>query len=92
MKFMVSWRIAPGHHKPAAEGFLATGAPTPEGVKLAGRWHAPGSGRGWALLESDDLTAVAAHVGRWASLLEVDVTPVLEDNEAGQALAKVYGK
>jgi hypothetical protein len=44
MKFMISWKIPPGSHKPAAEGFLRSGAPPPPGLKMIGRWHAPGSG------------------------------------------------
>ena len=40
MKFMISWKIAPGHHKPAGEGFLKSGAPMPDGLTLIGRWHA----------------------------------------------------
>jgi len=92
MKFMVSWKITPGHHKAAAEGFLKSGATAPEGLKLVGRWHAPGSGYGWALLEGQDLTAIAQHIAEWANLLEFQITPVLEDEEAGKGLSRAYAK
>jgi hypothetical protein len=91
MKFMLSWRIAPGNHKPAAEGFMKTRAPMPAGLRLVGRWHAPGSVQGWALVEADDARAVYHHVAEWANLLSFDVTPVVEDPEAGESLAVVYG-
>jgi hypothetical protein len=60
MPFMLCWKIVPGDHKSTAEIFLGKGAPVPPGVELRGRWHAPGSSYGWALLESDDTTALAA--------------------------------
>lgn len=91
MKFMISWKIAPGHHRPAGEAFLKSGAPTPEGLTLIGRWHAAGSATGWALVEGDDPTALAEHTAQWADLLEIQATPVIEDNEAAQVLARVYG-
>ena len=92
MKFMVSWKIPPGSHKPAAEIFLSSGAPVPASLKLLGRWHAPGSGYGWLLLEGSDTTALAQHLGEWANFLEFQVTPVIEDAEAGAGLSKAYGK
>ena len=90
MKYMLSWRLAPGQHKRAAEAFLANGAPMPEGLTSLGRWHAPGSARGWLIAEGD-VNAVAEHVATWADMLEIEVTPVLGDEEAGAAHAKAYG-
>jgi len=92
MKFMISWKLAPGHHKPAAEGFLKSGAPMPDGLRLIGRWHAPGSVCGWALVEGEDLKALYEHLAQWANVLELQASPVLEDGDAAQALSKVYGK
>ena len=59
--------------------------------KRIGRWHVPGSVLGWHLVEGD-LTAVAEHVAQWADLLECEVYPVTEDNEAVAAANKVFGK
>ena len=92
MKFMISWKLAPGHHKPAGEGFLKSGAPMPDGLKMIGRWHAPGSVCGWALVEGEDLKALYEHIAQWANQLDLQATPVLEDSDAAQALSKVYGK
>jgi Domain of unknown function (DUF3303) len=92
MKFMISWKAKPGNHKPAGEGFLETGAPMPDGLSMLGRWHAPGSVRGWALVECSDLKALYEHTAQWANLLELQSSPVLEDDDAGQALSRVYGK
>ncbi len=88
---MLAWKIAPGHIKSAAEAFLKTGGPPPKGLTIIGRWHAPGSAYGWAVVEGKE-TSVAQHVAEWEHLLEFQITPVLEDAEAAKALASVYGK
>ena len=90
MKFIVQWKIRPGHYKAAAERFLATGAPDPEGLKTIGRWHAPGSATGWHAIEGD-LSAVAELQATWGDLCELTTTPVLEDADAAAALSKVHG-
>jgi len=92
MKYMISWKIAPGHHKPAGEAFLKAGAPLPKGLNLIGRWHAPGSGYGWAVVEGKDPAALAQHVAEWANLLVFQITPVIEDADAAKALSRVYAK
>ena len=88
---MLCWKLSPGMQKSAAEAFLKSGAPMPEGLSLIGRWHAPGSNQGWLVVEADDLAPLAEHAVEWGSLLEIRVTPVIEDDVAGQAMAKVYG-
>ena len=89
MKFMVTWKVAPEDFPKAAERFLSTGSPMPQGVSMLGRWHAPGSTRGFLLVETDDLTALAGHAAEWSDVLSAEVTPVLDDVEAGAAIAKV---
>jgi hypothetical protein len=92
VKYMISWKIAPGHHKAAGEAFLKGGAPMPKGLSLIGRWHAPGSAYGWAVVEGRDPTALAQHIAEWANLLEFQITPVIEDAQAAKALSRVYAK
>jgi len=91
MKFMATWKIPPANQRAAAERFLTGGAPVPEGATLLGRWHAPGSATGFILCEADDLGPVAAHMAEWGDLLELTVTPVLEDEAAGAAIAQGVG-
>ena len=92
VKFMISWKITPGHHKLAGESFLKSGAPMPDGLTMIGRWHAPGSAHGWVLVEGNDPKPLYEHITQWANLLELQVTPVVEDSEAAQGMSKVYGK
>ena len=91
MKVMLVWRTVPGKYKTAVEQFLKTGGPVPEGAKTVGRWHVPGSTLGWHLIEMNDLAAVAEHAAEWADVLEMEIYPVIEDAEAGEAAKKVYG-
>ena len=87
MKFMIAWKLDPSRQAAAAERFLASGAPMPDGMELVGRWHAPGSAQGFLLVETDDLGALSTHIAHWGDVLEFVVTPVLEDAEAGAAIA-----
>ena len=91
MKIMVAWKIAPGCYKAAVERFLGTGAPDPEGLKTIGRWHAPGSSYGWDVYEGTP-AAGAELAAFWGDLLEFQITPVLDDAEAGSIMAKSLGK
>jgi hypothetical protein len=91
MKYMVKWTVSPANYKAAVKRFLKTGGPTPKGLKSIGRWHAPGSTTGWHVVEGTD-AALAENSANWADLLDLEVTPVVEDDVAAEAAKKVYGK
>ncbi len=63
MKFMVTWKIAPGNHRAAVESFLSGGAPVPPELKTIGCWHVPGSAMGWLLVVGNDGVALVQHMG-----------------------------
>ena len=90
MLFMMTWKIILGCHKAAVERFLGTGAPRPEGVKMIGSWHAPGSSHGCLVIEGTAEQAYE-HAAEWSDLLEMVTTPVLEDADAGAVAAKAAG-
>ena len=89
MKYMLTSSIPTKSYNDALDAFLAGGAPMPEGLTALGRWHAPGSYRGWLLCETDDLVALSKHVAEWTPLLTIEVIPVIGDEQAGAAAAKV---
>jgi hypothetical protein len=91
MKYMITWRVPTPSYKAALKRFLKTGGTTPKGLKSIGRWHAPGSTTGWHLVEGTD-AALAENTARWADLLELEITPVIEDDVAAAVAKKVYGK
>ncbi len=92
MKYMVCWTISPEHYGPAIDAFLEAGAPMPEGLVSLGRWHAPGSTKGWLLCETNDPVSLAEHMAEWNHLLSVEITPVLSDEEAAEAAKRSQKK
>jgi hypothetical protein len=91
MKIMTTWKIPPENYEETLSRFLATGAPFPDGLVVVGRWHAPGSTKGFLLVEGNDPVLLAQHLSEWAGLLEFEITPVIEDAEAGAAAQKARG-
>ena len=91
MKFKVEWSMG-------CEGYLdilnVFSSMTPEqradvgdGVKMIGRWHDTASRTGVAIMETTDLAALNRYLGQWNPFMDLDVSPVLDDEETA-ALAK----
>jgi hypothetical protein len=38
------------------------------------------------------MTALAEHVNSWGDLIEIELNPIIEDAEATDAAARVFGK
>jgi len=93
--FLTTWKIQPENFITALERFTS-GDPTkefPEGVRLIGRWHAPASTSGVAILESDSPEAVMRWTLKWNDLMDITLEPAVEDEVAGQmALEKLDSK
>ena len=53
MLYMMEWALKSDSYDKAHNRFLEEAAPMPEGATLLGRWHAPGSVKGWLLVETD---------------------------------------
>ncbi len=86
MKYISIWNLPHGTYNGAVSRFLETGGAPPKGVTMLGRWHGM-SGQGVAICESDDPKAMFAWRAQWADLLEMTITPCLEDADAGAVLA-----
>ena len=86
MKFMVTWSIPQNNWLPLNKRFISMSpeerANVGEGVKLVGRWFNTAARTGIAILESDDLAAVSRYLGQWNAYLDVDIAPVLDEEEA----------
>ena len=91
MKFKVEWSMG-------CEGYLdilnVFSSMTPEqradvgdDVTMIGRWHDTNSRSGVAIMETTDLAALNRYLNRWNPFMEVEVVPVLDDEETA-ALAK----
>jgi hypothetical protein len=85
MKYIVSWTLPQATFTAALGRFLQTGGMPPAGVKLIGRWHGMNGG-GFAVVETTDAKALYAWFAEWTEFIPVQVTPCLEDADAGAVL------
>ena len=91
MKFISTYSIRPGCLPAAAARFLGGDTAPPAGIKLLGRWHKCDLTGSVALWESEDAAAMHAFALSWGELMDMTTHPVVEDAEAGAALAAQYG-
>lgn len=89
MKYLVQWHVTQPATRSAAERFLQTGGKPPDGVTQLGRWFGM-NGKGCSIVETDDPKGVFTLVSEWQEYIEIEATPVLEDDEAGEVLSKLY--
>ncbi len=57
---------------------------------MIGRWHGMDGG-GFAVAESEDPKALYAWLAEWSALIQIQITPCLEDVDAGEVLQAVKG-
>ena len=88
MKYIVSWTLPQGTYSAATARFLETGGAPPKVVDMLGRWHGM-SGQGFAIAESNDAKALYLFQAQWADLIAIEITPCLEDADAGAVLASL---
>lgn len=80
MQYFMSYTMRDENFEAATNRFLETeGAPPPPGVALQGRWHAVAGRRGWMLIESDSPEAMHRYARTWQDLLDLEITPVIDD-------------
>lgn len=88
MKYILIWNLPSGTFNATIARFLETGGAPPKGVAMLGRWHGM-SGQGVAIMESDDAKAMFGWRAQWADLIDMSITPCLEDADAGAVLASM---
>ncbi|MDQ2843988.1 MAG: DUF3303 domain-containing protein [Acidobacteriota bacterium] len=84
-------RAGPRNLAEAVDRFLTTGDPKPEGVRSLGRWFRTDMQGGYHLLEAENATAIAQYSVRWADLLELETSAVIEDAEAVSVMGEIAG-
>jgi hypothetical protein len=88
MKFILTFTLPPKIRDEAIARFLETGGRPPPGVTLSGRWTRLDLSGGVALLESEDPQALTAFAHASSDLLDLSITPVLEDQELAAVLTR----
>jgi hypothetical protein len=90
VKFIVSWKLPQATYGECIARFLKGGGMPPTGVNMIGRWHGM-SGGGVAIAETNDPKALYAWQAEWSDVISLEITPCLEDADAGEVLASVKG-
>jgi len=94
LKFMMTWSSFPETRHDVYKGFAQMSDADDEadhpGVKLIGRWHDLAAGAGVLICESDDISAVQSFTLNWSGVLNIVVTPVVDDNEAKTILKRKW--
>ena len=92
MLYMFEWKLKSDCYDKAHNRFLEKGAPLPEGSTLLGRWHAPGSGNGWLLIETPKPETLYIQAAEWGDVLTFEATPVFTDEQAGASSVEGRGR
>jgi hypothetical protein len=90
MRFLCyfSWEPDTEKQAEAIRRFRATGGQPPAGAKLLGRWIRADFTGGVVLLESDDSKAMTEFSLTWSDLMELEIVPVLDDQEFLEVLTR----
>ena len=83
-RFCASWDVL------TPSPFLSSIEADHPGVKLIGRWHDLVAVGGVLICESDDISAVQSWALNWSGVLNIEVRPVVDDNEAKTMLKKKW--
>jgi hypothetical protein len=94
MKFMLtfSWKPDTKTRDEGIARFQKTGGLPPNSVKLLGRWTRADFSGGFDLLETDDPQGLAEFALMWSDLMELSITPVVEDGPLSEVLQKIGKK
>tara|TARA_B100001027_G_scaffold215481_1_gene189525 strand:- start:2112 stop:2417 length:306 start_codon:yes stop_codon:yes gene_type:complete len=87
MLYQISWSIYP-EHKVACNKIFARmneeddKKDAGDKIRMVGRWHVLGGGKGVCICETDDDKALASWMQNWQGMCEITVVPVIEDEDA----------
>jgi len=84
MLFMINWSVEGSNIREANERF-SSGEENFYGCELIGRWHAPGN-IGVLIIEANDAVSINKYMMQWDDLVDVSVTPVMDDAGALKSL------
>ena len=91
MLFKRDWTHSPDARDKKIKQFMETGGMPPENVGLISRYHNIDGTGGFAILESTDAAALADYALDWNGLIEIVITPIMNDETIGSVLGKKFG-
>lgn len=78
-----------GAQAEAIHRFRTSGGQPPVGVQLLGRWTRADFTGGFLLLETDDPKALTEFALGWSDLMQLEIFPVVDDQELGEVFARL---
>ena len=93
MKFSITWQISQDKWLPVLETWTGLTpeqrADAGEGVKIIGRWHDLANRSGVLIVESADIGAVSRYLGVWNPHMEINIVPVVDDEESAAVARQI---
>ena len=90
MLFKMAWTHSPEARDRTIKQFMETGGMPPENIKLVSRYHNLDGTGGFAILETTDAAALADYALDWNGLIEIVITPIMDDETIGGVLGKKF--
>lgn len=88
MKFMITWDVHPDKRLDVMRTWVGLGrngrADVGKGLKLIGRWHNSAEYNGVAIMEAKDAKDLFRYLGKWNTMMDLTVSPVLDDEESAR--------
>ncbi len=97
MQFILHWVYPdPSTRHEGFEGFgkMPAGDDVGDGgakIKLVGRWHSVTGIEGFLVCETDSADALASWATNWNSILDITITPCLEDKAMKAVSREFFG-
>ena len=91
MLFKMAWTHSPEARDKTIEQFMTTGGMHPDNIELLSRYHNLDGTGGFAILESTVPAALADYALDWNGLIEIVITPIMDDETIGAVLGKKFG-
>lgn len=89
MKFMINWAAHPDKRLEVLQTWTGMTAEQRAdmgpSVRMIGRWHNLAEYTGVAIVETDDVAALSVYLGQWNPMMDLDIAPVLDDEESAAA-------
>ena len=81
MLFMFTGKVNPENRRAFVQRGIKKGPMLPEGMKLIGYWASLGTGKSFAVVETDDPVKIYQFADAWSDLAETDIIPVMDIQE-----------
>ena len=86
MLFKFAWQHSTTARDTMIKKFMETGDMPPEGVTMLSRYHNIDGSGGFAVAETESSAALADWALDWNRLIDVTITPILDDETIGGVL------